>query len=42
MHNGGEKKDPDIPTVANCVSESAKIGKNVKIWHFAYIGAERL
>jgi hypothetical protein len=40
MHNGGEKKDPDIPAVANWVSESAKIGKNEKIWHFAYIGAE--
>ena len=40
MHNGGGKKKADSPTVANWVSESAKIGKNVKIWHFAYIGDE--
>src|ERR671914_2914648 len=39
MHNGGEKKNADSP-VANWVSESARIGKNVKIWHFAYIGDE--
>ena len=24
--------------VINFVSESAKVGKNVKIWHFAYVG----
>jgi UDP-2-acetamido-3-amino-2,3-dideoxy-glucuronate N-acetyltransferase len=24
--------------VTNYISESAKIGKNVKIWHFAYVG----
>lgn len=24
--------------VTNFVSEKAKIGKNVKIWHFAYVG----
>jgi UDP-2-acetamido-3-amino-2,3-dideoxy-glucuronate N-acetyltransferase len=40
MHNGGGKKSADSPTVANWVSESARIGKNVKIWHFAYIGDE--
>lgn len=40
MHNGGEKKNADSPTVAKWVSESARIGKNVKIWHFAYIGDE--
>lgn len=40
MHNGGGKKNADSPTVANWVSESARIGKNVKIWHFAYIGDE--
>jgi hypothetical protein len=28
----GEKKNADSPTVANWVSESARIGKNVKIW----------
>jgi UDP-3-O-[3-hydroxymyristoyl] glucosamine N-acyltransferase len=26
--------------VANYVDKSAKIGKNVKIWHFAYVGRE--
>ena len=40
MHNEGGKKNADSPTVANWVSESARIGKNVKIWHFAYIGDE--
>ena len=40
MHNGGGKKNADSLTVANWVSESARIGKNVKIWHFAYIGDE--
>ena len=40
MHNAGEKKNAYSPTVANWVSESARIGKNVKIWHFAYIGDE--
>ena len=40
MHNGEGKKNADSPTVANWVSESARIGKNVKIWHFAYIGDE--
>src|SRR5919204_6995880 len=28
------------PGVANYVDKSAKIGKNVKIWHFAYVGSE--
>lgn len=40
MHNGGERKNAHSPTVANWVSESARIGKNVKIWHFVYIGDE--
>lgn len=40
MHNGEGKKNADSHTVANWVSESARIGKNVKIWHFAYIGDE--
>ncbi len=26
--------------VTNFVSEKAKLGKNVKIWHFAYVGDE--
>jgi UDP-2-acetamido-3-amino-2,3-dideoxy-glucuronate N-acetyltransferase len=28
------------PDVINYVSKTAKIGKNVKIWHFAYVGNE--
>ena len=40
MHNAGGEKNADSPTVANWVSESARIGKNVKIWHFAYVGDE--
>lgn len=40
MDNGEGKKNADSHTVANWVSESARIGKNVKIWHFAYIGDE--
>ena len=26
------------PGVINYVSKTARIGKNVKIWHFAYVG----
>src|SRR5215208_6384640 len=29
-----------LPGVTNHVDPSAKIGKNVKIWHFAYVGKE--
>jgi acetyltransferase-like isoleucine patch superfamily enzyme len=28
------------PGVRNYVAKTAKIGKNVKIWHFAYVGSE--
>ncbi|HXV46635.1 MAG TPA: hypothetical protein VD736_08180 [Nitrososphaera sp.] len=28
------------PGVINYVAKTAKIGKNTKIWHFAYVGAE--
>lgn len=28
------------PGVTNYVDKSAKIGKNVKVWHFAYVGSE--
>jgi acetyltransferase-like isoleucine patch superfamily enzyme len=28
------------PGVTNYVAATAKIGKNVKIWHFAYVGSE--
>src|SRR5215210_1536496 len=27
-----------LPGVTNYVDKSAKIGKNVKVWHFAYVG----
>ena len=27
-----------IKLVENFISEKAKIGENVKIWHFAYVG----
>lgn len=29
-----------LPGVTNYVDKSAKIGRNVKIWHFAYVGKE--
>ena len=29
-----------LPGVTNYVDKSAKIGKNVKVWHFAYVGKE--
>jgi UDP-2-acetamido-3-amino-2,3-dideoxy-glucuronate N-acetyltransferase len=29
-----------LPGVTNYVDKSARIGKNVKIWHFAYVGKE--
>lgn len=28
------------PGVVNYVAETARIGKNVKIWHFAYVGSD--
>src|SRR5919197_1153869 len=28
------------PGVTNYVAKTAKIGRNVKIWHFAYVGSE--
>src|SRR5688572_32942672 len=28
------------PGVTNYVAKTARVGKNVKIWHFAYVGAE--
>lgn len=40
MHSARERKKADNRTVANWVSDSARIGKNVKIWHFAYVGDE--
>ena len=38
MSNNNNYASP--PGVANYVDKSAKIGKNVKIWHFAYVGRE--
>jgi UDP-3-O-[3-hydroxymyristoyl] glucosamine N-acyltransferase len=29
-----------LPGVTNYVDKSAKIGKNVKVWHFAYVGKD--
>jgi UDP-2-acetamido-3-amino-2,3-dideoxy-glucuronate N-acetyltransferase len=30
------------PGVTNYISKTAKIGKNVKIWHFAYVGNDTI
>jgi UDP-2-acetamido-3-amino-2,3-dideoxy-glucuronate N-acetyltransferase len=35
-----KKKSFGRPSVTRYVSNTAKIGKNVKIWHFAYVGDE--
>jgi acetyltransferase-like isoleucine patch superfamily enzyme len=35
-----KKKSFGRPSVTKYVSNTAKIGKNVKIWHFAYVGDE--
>jgi UDP-2-acetamido-3-amino-2,3-dideoxy-glucuronate N-acetyltransferase len=40
MDSWNEKNSFEGPGVTNYVSNTAKIGKNVKIWHFAYIGSE--
>jgi acetyltransferase-like isoleucine patch superfamily enzyme len=40
MDSWDEKNSSEGPHVTNYVSKTAKIGKNVKIWHFAYIGGE--
>jgi acetyltransferase-like isoleucine patch superfamily enzyme len=29
-----------LPGVTNYIDKSAKIGRNVKVWHFAYVGKE--
>ncbi|MGC2597486.1 MAG: acyltransferase [Nitrososphaeraceae archaeon] len=34
------KNNRDDDKITNYISRSAKIGKNVKIWHFAYIGGD--
>jgi acetyltransferase-like isoleucine patch superfamily enzyme len=35
---GKAKSAKKIPKVVNYIDKSAKIGRNAKIWHFAYIG----
>ena len=37
-NNNKNKKNTKIAKVNNYVSNTAKLGKNVKIWHFAYVG----
>ena len=34
------KNNRNDDKITNYISRSAKIGKNVKIWHFAYIGGD--
>ena len=38
MDNRKGKKSSEKPSVTNYVSNTATIGKNVKIWHFVYVG----
>src|SRR5215204_5209681 len=40
MSNSSNNNYTALPGVTNHVDKSAKIGKNVKIWHFAYVGKE--
>jgi UDP-2-acetamido-3-amino-2,3-dideoxy-glucuronate N-acetyltransferase len=40
MDRWNKENSSEGPRVINYVSNTAKIGKNVKIWHFAYIGGE--
>jgi acetyltransferase-like isoleucine patch superfamily enzyme len=40
MSNNNNNNYAAFPGVTNYVDKSAKIGKNVKIWHFAYVGKE--
>ena len=38
---GMDGKDrPENPGVTNFIADTAMVGKNVKIWHFAYVGGE--
>lgn len=39
-NNGPPKKLSNASSVTNYISKTAKIGENVKIWHFAYVGNE--
>src|SRR5215203_519744 len=40
MSNSSNNNYTALPGVTNHVDKSARIGKNVKIWHFAYVGKE--
>src|SRR5919202_327180 len=40
MSNSSNNNYSARPGVTNYVDKSAKVGKNVKIWHFAYVGSE--
>jgi hypothetical protein len=30
------------PSIINYVSKTARVGKNIKIWHFAYVGNDTI
>jgi UDP-2-acetamido-3-amino-2,3-dideoxy-glucuronate N-acetyltransferase len=40
MNSMDNKKSSENPHVTNFIANTATIGKNVKIWHFTYVGAE--
>jgi UDP-2-acetamido-3-amino-2,3-dideoxy-glucuronate N-acetyltransferase len=40
MNSISRKNSPEKPSVTNFISKTATVGKNVKIWHFAYVGGE--
>ncbi len=42
MYYKNGKNSAQEPSVTNYISNTAKIGKNVKIWHFAYVGGETI
>jgi acyl-[acyl carrier protein]--UDP-N-acetylglucosamine O-acyltransferase len=39
-HGNSRIQEVDDDKIINYVSKSAKIGNNVKIWHFAYVGKD--
>jgi acetyltransferase-like isoleucine patch superfamily enzyme len=40
MYNNGQKSYSNPSSVTNYISKTAKIGENVKVWHFSYVGNE--
>jgi UDP-2-acetamido-3-amino-2,3-dideoxy-glucuronate N-acetyltransferase len=40
MKEGVNYKDPSQSSITNYISNTARIGRNVKIWHFSYVGNE--